>query len=68
MKGVNKMSDEDTHPYFFKSDRDIDRRQCKRVIPMQVLSLGMPRTGTTCKLSASPAEILPAVKLTEEKP
>lgn len=26
---------------------NIDRRQCKRVVPMQVLVLGQSRTGTT---------------------
>lgn len=29
----------------------IDRRQCKRVVPMKVLVLGMSRTGTECKRS-----------------
>lgn len=43
----NKTAAE-THPYFFRPDQDIDRRQCKRVVPMQVLSLGMSRTGTAC--------------------
>ncbi len=28
---------------------DIDRRHCTRVVPMKVLCLGMPRTGTACK-------------------
>ena len=39
------------HPELFVEDRDIDRRNCKRVVPMTVLSLGMPRTGTACQPS-----------------
>lgn len=27
----------------------IDRRKCRRVVPMQVLCLGASRTGTECK-------------------
>lgn len=27
----------------------IDRRTCQRVVPMEVLCLGMSRTGTDCK-------------------
>ncbi|KAK8162914.1 P-loop containing nucleoside triphosphate hydrolase protein [Phyllosticta citrichinensis] len=30
----------------FTHDTDIDRRQCKRVVPMKVLCLGLGRTGT----------------------
>lgn len=30
----------------FTADTDIDRRQCKRVVPMKVLALGLGRTGT----------------------
>ncbi|TVY80706.1 hypothetical protein LSUE1_G003579 [Lachnellula suecica] len=37
---------EETHPYLFHSDQGIDRRVCKRTVPMQVLSLDMSRTGT----------------------
>lgn len=33
------------HPDVFK-ETQIDRRQCHRVVPMEVLSLGMSRTGT----------------------
>ena len=43
---------EDKHPELFQSDAKIDRRSCKRVIPMQVLSLGFSRTGTACKLAS----------------
>lgn len=34
----------------FTPDTDIDRRQCKRVVPMRVLALGLGRTGTACEL------------------
>ena len=33
----------------FTPDTDIDRRQCKRVVPMRVLALGLGRTGTACE-------------------
>lgn len=33
----------------FTSDTDIDKRQCKRTVPMKVLILGLGRTGTACK-------------------
>lgn len=33
----------------FTADTDIDRRQCKRVVPMKVLALGLGRTGTACE-------------------
>ena len=33
----------------FTADTDIDRRQCKRVVPMRVLALGLGRTGTACE-------------------
>lgn len=33
----------------FTSDTDIDRRKCRRVVPMKVLILGLGRTGTACK-------------------
>ena len=46
------MSAEETHPYFFKPDLGTYRRQCKRVVPKQVLNLGMSRTGTACKNSS----------------
>lgn len=40
---------EEKHPELFQPDLNIDRRQCKRTVPMQVLALGMSRTGTSCK-------------------
>lgn len=35
----------------FTNDSDIDRRACKRVVPMKVLALGLGRTGTACELT-----------------
>lgn len=32
----------------FTNDTDVDRRQCKRIVPMRVLALGLGRTGTAC--------------------
>ena len=32
----------------FTNDTDIDRRNCRRVVPMRVLILGLGRTGTAC--------------------
>ena len=46
---METKSAEETHPYFFKPDQNINRRLCTRTVPMQVLSLGMSRTGTACK-------------------
>ncbi|KAJ7606809.1 efflux pump antibiotic resistance protein [Roridomyces roridus] len=35
------------HPGFYVKDANIDRHTCQRVVPMEVLSLGMSRTGTS---------------------
>ena len=32
---------------------NIDRRNCKRVVPMKVLCLGLGRTGTSCRRTKS---------------
>jgi hypothetical protein len=40
----------------FTADTDIDRRQCKREVPMRVLALGLGRTGTACTFSS---QVLP---------
>lgn len=42
------------HPEIFAPDRNQDPRQRTRTVPMQVLSLGFCRTGTSCE---SPAMI-----------
>ncbi|KAJ7489534.1 hypothetical protein FB451DRAFT_1349737 [Mycena latifolia] len=34
------------HPEMYVPDANIDRHTCRRVVPMEVLSLGMSRTGT----------------------
>lgn len=36
-------------PVLVQDGTDIDRRQCKRIVPMKVLVLGLCRTGTMCK-------------------
>lgn len=36
----------------FTSDTDINRRECRRVVPMRVLALGLGRTGTASLRSA----------------
>lgn len=33
----------------FTTDTDVNRRNCKRTVPMKVLILGLGRTGTACK-------------------
>jgi hypothetical protein len=35
-------------PKMFPGNLNIDRSKCKRTVPMQVLNLGMSRTGTAC--------------------
>lgn len=32
----------------FTDDTCIDRRKCRRTVPMKVLALGVGRTGTAC--------------------
>ncbi|KAF6828493.1 hypothetical protein CPLU01_08475 [Colletotrichum plurivorum] len=41
------MTEQEKHPELFKPDLNIDRRQCKRVVPLEVLALGMSKTGTS---------------------
>lgn len=40
-------------PVLVSDGTDIDRSQCKRIVPMKVLVLGLCRTGTMCKASFS---------------
>ena len=40
---------QEKHPELFMTSNE-DPRKRKRVVPMQVLSLGMPRTGTACMI------------------
>ena len=57
----------------FTNDTDINRRHCRRVVPMKVLILGLGRTGTACKwltnhnILCSPANAIAAQKLTESQ-
>jgi hypothetical protein len=46
---LRKMSLKDKYPEIY-AQTNIDRKGCKRVVPMEILSLGMGRTGTMCKL------------------
>jgi hypothetical protein len=46
------------HPEMYVPDEGIDRHQCKRVVPMEVLSLGLSRTGTACKRSSPNSTLL----------
>ncbi|KAJ0120149.1 hypothetical protein J7T55_001004 [Diaporthe amygdali] len=41
------MTDREKYPELFLPDANIDRRTCGRIMPMEVLSLGLSRTGTT---------------------
>ncbi|KAI3529553.1 hypothetical protein CSPX01_15451 [Colletotrichum filicis] len=41
------QSEKEKHPELFKPDLNIDRRQCERVVPLEVLALGMSKTGTS---------------------
>ncbi|KAJ4217652.1 hypothetical protein NW759_008963 [Fusarium solani] len=45
---------EEKHPELFRPDLNIDRRKCTRTVPMEVLALGMSRTGTSCNDATSP--------------
>ncbi|KAJ7606810.1 P-loop containing nucleoside triphosphate hydrolase protein [Roridomyces roridus] len=44
---ANENSLRARYPDLYVKDANIDRHTCRRVVPMEVLSLGMPRTGTT---------------------
>lgn len=45
------MTGSDTRgtPVLVRDGTNIDRRQCRRVVPMKVLVLGLCRTGTMCE-------------------
>jgi hypothetical protein len=42
----------------FTNDTDINRRHCRRVVPMKVLILGLGRTGTACTFTHFPSPYL----------
>jgi len=45
---TKKLSLKEKYPEIY-AQTNIDRRGCERVVPMEILSLGMGRTGTMCK-------------------
>jgi hypothetical protein len=47
---IRELQYRQRHPELFVQETDVDRHTCKRVVPMEVLSLGMSRTGTSCNL------------------
>ncbi len=48
-------------PEMFEFEKgQIDRRTCRRVVPMEVLALGLPRTGTACKPVLSSSNLAPS--------
>ena len=58
MPNLKKLTMKEKHPELFLPQTDIDRRQCKRVVPMEVMNLGFPRTGTMCKSGSSKSYII----------
>ncbi|MCJ1433323.1 hypothetical protein MMC27_002683 [Xylographa pallens] len=46
MPNPNKPTMKEKHPELFLPETNIDRRQHERVVPMEVMNLGFPRTGT----------------------
>jgi hypothetical protein len=51
---IRRLEHQQRHPEQYMKETDIDRHNCKRVVQMEVLSLGMPRTGTSCNLYLYP--------------
>lgn len=45
------MTEEERFPELFVNT-NIDRRTCQRVVPLKVIVIGMPRTGTQCMYNA----------------
>lgn len=45
------MTKEERFPELFVNT-NIDRRICRRVVPLKVIVVGMPRTGTQCMYNA----------------
>lgn len=45
------MTENERFPELFVNT-NIDRRTCRRVVPLKVIVVGMPRTGTQCMYSA----------------
>jgi len=53
MPKPKELTMKEKHPELFMPQTNIDRRQCKRVVPMEVMNLGFPRTGIMCKSGGS---------------
>src|SRR5436190_10532857 len=53
MSTSKKLTTKEKHPELFMPQTNIVRRGCKRVVPMEVMNLGFPRTGTMCKSGVS---------------
>lgn len=49
--GKTAMTGKERFPELFVNT-SIDRRKCSRVIPLKVIVVGMPRTGTQCMHNA----------------
>ena len=45
---ASQLSVEQRHPELFTPDKNIDRQHGVRTVPMEVMNLGFPRTGTMC--------------------
>ena len=45
------LTEEERFPELFVNT-NIDRRMCRRVVPLKVIVVGMPRTGTQCTYNA----------------
>ncbi|KAH7333090.1 P-loop containing nucleoside triphosphate hydrolase protein [Rhexocercosporidium sp. MPI-PUGE-AT-0058] len=43
---MTDVTDQQIRDELFSGDQNIDRQKCKRVVPLRVLNLSMPRTGT----------------------
>ncbi|KAK5013158.1 hypothetical protein BJ546DRAFT_1064380 [Cryomyces antarcticus] len=46
MAAKQQLSLQERHPELYLQQKNIDRRTCTRVVPMEVLNLSFPRTGT----------------------
>jgi hypothetical protein len=68
---IQKLSNRERFPELYKEDKRIDRRTCKREVPMKVLVLGMMRTGTACQSlfsSVQPSLLLVSTNLNGHLP
>ena len=49
MPNPQALTMREKHPELFLPPVNMDRRQRTRLVPMEVMNLGFPRTGTMCK-------------------